>query len=340
MTIVIRHAATDHSKPDAEPVDLDDCATQRNLSAQGRADARTIGHAFRRSGMRVGAVWTSPYCRSRDTAELAFGRAEVVHGLERLYPQPDQQAQQRLNELIRRQAPQTGEPNLVIVSHGVYPSILSPAAPIAEGEAALYTRRGDRFALLARVTPAQWAAYRSPAIPAARSVVTLPAGAAFRVAVPGILVTNAHLVAGVDQIAVVLPDGTRRTAQVLGRRQDVDIAALKLDGTALPPLHSGLGLGRARVGDPVLAIGAAGAVTQGTIQDLDHPVTLPGGTRIPAIRTDALLPPGGPGGPLLDARGTVLGVLTTIPAVPEAVAIPVDVARAAALDIVDNPGPQ
>ncbi|MGI5283082.1 histidine phosphatase family protein [Nonomuraea polychroma] len=108
MTIVIRHAATDHGKPDAEPVDLDDCATQRNLSAQGRADARTIGQAFRRAGMRVGSVWASPYCRSRDTAELALGRAEVVHGLERLYPQPDQRAQQRLNELIRRRAPQSG----------------------------------------------------------------------------------------------------------------------------------------------------------------------------------------------------------------------------------------
>jgi hypothetical protein len=43
LVLVLRHAATDFSKPDQDPVVLANCSTQRNLNAQSRADARTIG---------------------------------------------------------------------------------------------------------------------------------------------------------------------------------------------------------------------------------------------------------------------------------------------------------
>ncbi|MGQ0777776.1 MAG: histidine phosphatase family protein [Pseudonocardiales bacterium] len=165
VIIVIRHAATDRSQPDADertgpdagPVVFNDCSTQRNLTDEGRADARTIGEAFRELEIPVGTVWTSPYCRSRETAELAFGRAEVIDGLERLYPQRDEVAERRLNQLIREQAPGVGDPNMVISGHGVYPSVLAPAVTIGEGEAALYTLRGNDIVLLGQVAPDEWA---------------------------------------------------------------------------------------------------------------------------------------------------------------------------------------
>ncbi|MGH3912173.1 MAG: histidine phosphatase family protein [Pseudonocardiaceae bacterium] len=165
VIVVIRHAATDRSQPDADertgpdagPVDFDDCSTQRNLTEEGRADARTIGTAFRELEIPVGTVWTSPYCRSRETAELAFGRAEVIDGLERLYPRRDEVAERRLNQLIREQAPGADDPNMVISGHGVYPSVLAPAVTIGEGEAALYTLRGDDVVLLGEVAPDEWA---------------------------------------------------------------------------------------------------------------------------------------------------------------------------------------
>ena len=69
LVLVLRHAATDFSKPDEDPVDLTDCATQRNLSRQGRADARAIGRGVRRLDLRVSAVLTG---RTRETARLAF----------------------------------------------------------------------------------------------------------------------------------------------------------------------------------------------------------------------------------------------------------------------------
>jgi phosphohistidine phosphatase SixA len=55
---------------------VDDCSTQRNLSDEGRAQARRIGQWFERERLVPGAVRSSPWCRCLDTARGAFGRAE------------------------------------------------------------------------------------------------------------------------------------------------------------------------------------------------------------------------------------------------------------------------
>jgi hypothetical protein len=72
--IAFRHAATDFSMSDTAR-EYADCAHQRNLSAAGRRQARAIGGAFRALGIPLGAVIASPYCRTLDTARLAFGHA-------------------------------------------------------------------------------------------------------------------------------------------------------------------------------------------------------------------------------------------------------------------------
>ena len=51
---------------------LDDCSTQRNLSNDGKEQARRMGAEFRKRRIEVGAVWSSQWCRTRDTADLAF----------------------------------------------------------------------------------------------------------------------------------------------------------------------------------------------------------------------------------------------------------------------------
>jgi S1-C subfamily serine protease len=347
FTVVIRHAATDQTRPDDPAVNLDDCSTQRNLSNEGRADARAIGNAVSRLDIPVGETWASPYCRSRDTAQLAFDRFEVVHGLERLYPERDEKADRRLNQRIQDRAPHAAEPNLIIVSHGVYPSVLAPAVPLDEGEAALYARGDNGFEMVDRVDPSGWAELGPEtdelSVGAARamdSVVSLEGpggtGSAFRVALRGILVSSARLVANAREVTVVEPDGSRLTARVLGRDRGVDIAALRMaDDPGLPPLHSGSGLSEARTGDRALAIGAAGAVTAGSIRTLGDPVAVDGGGELEAIRIDAEMPRGSAGGPLVNEDGDVLGVLTTATGANDGgVAIPVDVGRNTALGIV------
>lgn len=56
---------------------LGDCSTQRNLDDEGRAQARRIGAWFAQRGLSPARVRTSPWCRCRDTAQLAFGAAET-----------------------------------------------------------------------------------------------------------------------------------------------------------------------------------------------------------------------------------------------------------------------
>ena len=81
LVLVLRHAHTDQSKQDEDPIVVSDCSTQRNLSAQGRADARAIGRGVRRLRLPIGAVLSSAYCRTLETARLAFGRAAVSPAL-------------------------------------------------------------------------------------------------------------------------------------------------------------------------------------------------------------------------------------------------------------------
>lgn len=346
LTIVMRHAQTDRSQPDASTVDLNDCATQRNLSAQGRADARAVGAAVDRLDIPVGEVWASPYCRSMDTAELAFGRFEVTHGLERLYPERDEDADSRLNQRIRERAPRAGEPHLMIAGHGVYPSVLAPAVTLGEGEAALYARAGGGFELVGRIEPDEWAhlgagqeQFGAGVARVVDSVVSVDGpggpGTAFRVAVPGMLVTSGRLVGNAGEVTVVPPRGDGLTAHVLGRNREVDIAVLRVThDSGLPPLHSGSGLADAQVGDRAFAVGASGTVTTGPLSALREPVTMDGGGQVTAIHLDAKVPRASVGGPLVTEDGYVLGVLTMATDAGGGVAIPVDVARDAALEIV------
>jgi phosphohistidine phosphatase SixA len=76
---LIRHASA--PGPIGDPVDykLDDCATQRNLSEQGRAEARALGERFRTQQVKIGKVVSSQWCRCRQTAELMnIGPVEVT----------------------------------------------------------------------------------------------------------------------------------------------------------------------------------------------------------------------------------------------------------------------
>lgn len=77
QVVVIRHASTVSGFGDPPGYRLDDCATQRNLSDQGREEAERIGAAFRGRGVPVESVLSSPWCRCLETARLAFGSVRL-----------------------------------------------------------------------------------------------------------------------------------------------------------------------------------------------------------------------------------------------------------------------
>ena len=114
--VIVRHSYAPGTldPPDAR---LDDCTTQRNLDANGRAQARRIGEAFQQHVITVGTVLSSPRCRCLDTARLAFGRAEAMEPLQgALRDSPRRQPQ--LVEIRARMAAHREGPPLVLVTHG------------------------------------------------------------------------------------------------------------------------------------------------------------------------------------------------------------------------------
>lgn len=135
--VYIRHTATDFSKNDEKMRDFDDCANQRNLTDAGREQARLIGAAWRSLKLPLGRVLASPFCRTREVAQLAFGRYEralEVRGGPGTAGDPV-----RYQPLARLLAsvPAKGT-NDVIVSHGnPYQALHPGTAYLREGEAAI-----------------------------------------------------------------------------------------------------------------------------------------------------------------------------------------------------------
>jgi virginiamycin B lyase len=156
--IAFRHAATDFSMGD-ETRDLRDCARQRNLNAEGRRQSRTIGTALRRLGIPVGEVLASPYCRTRDTARLAFGRLRSSTALLSAAHFTSASAGGRQPARLRRllAAPPRRGANTVLVSHAF---ALDDAAGVslAEGESAILAPSGASrgFEVVATVEASEW----------------------------------------------------------------------------------------------------------------------------------------------------------------------------------------
>jgi serine protease Do len=137
------------------------------------------------------------------------------------------------------------------------------------------------------------------------------AGSGFIVDANGTIVTNAHVVEGVDTVQVRLHDGRRFTGKVIGRDGRVDLALLKIDGAgSLPTLALG-DSNKLRVGEFVLALGhpfgLEYTVSFGIVSRKGSPLTVaaPG---FDFIQTDAAINPGNSGGPLVSMSGEVIGV--------------------------------
>jgi phosphohistidine phosphatase SixA len=85
VALLLRHAATVPGLGDPPGYRLDDCRTQRNLSEEGRAQARRIGAWLDAARLRPSAVRSSRWCRCLDTARIAFGRAEPWDALDSFF---------------------------------------------------------------------------------------------------------------------------------------------------------------------------------------------------------------------------------------------------------------
>ena len=144
--------------------------------------------------------------------------------------------------------------------------------------------------------------------------VTLPAaGSGFIVSEDGYLVTNNHVIENAASISVLLHDGTSYPAVLVGTDPLSDLAVLKIDANGLSYLVWG-DSEDLQVGDQVVAIGNplgefANSMTVGYISALDREINIDGTPRN-MLQTDAALNEGNSGGPLLNMRGQVVGIVS------------------------------
>ncbi|HZI42848.1 MAG TPA: trypsin-like peptidase domain-containing protein, partial [Gemmatimonadaceae bacterium] len=148
-------------------------------------------------------------------------------------------------------------------------------------------------------------------------------GTGFIVRPDGVIVTNAHVVAGATQVSVMMRDGKTFPAKLLGADETNDLAVIKIDATGLPVAKLG-NSENLLVGEWAIAIGnpygfllgnSEPSVTAGVISGTGRNLvgaSEGGGMYVDMVQTDAAINPGNSGGPLLNAAGEVVGVNSSI----------------------------
>ena len=149
--------------------------------------------------------------------------------------------------------------------------------------------------------------------PQMRPQPTQGMGSGFIVSNDGYIVTNAHVVDDASEVTVKLTDRREFTAKVVGSDKRTDIALIKIDAKDLPALDIS-SKPEVKRGEWVIAIGSPfgfeSSVSAGVVSGVHR--ALPNGQMVPFIQTDVAVNPGNSGGPLLNAKGQVVGVNSQI----------------------------
>jgi len=163
----------------------------------------------------------------------------------------------------------------------------------------------------------------------------------------GYILTNAHVINGAGELAVIFSDGARFPAEVVGSDPVTDLAVLLVDRTDVTPISIGSS-DLLTIGEPAIAVGnplglAGGpTVTFGIVSALDRSLGVsPGQILFGLVQTDAPIAPGSSGGALVDAEGRLIGITTAIAVSdvgPEGLgfAIPIDLAVGVAQDLIET----
>jgi len=168
-------------------------------------------------------------------------------------------------------------------------------------------------------------------------------GSGFIIDEDGLILTNAHVIEGADQVLVTLKDGREFAGAVLGTDPLTDLAVIQVEATSLPTVSFG-DSERLRPGEWAIAIGNPlgldNTVTAGIISATGRSssqIRVPD-KRVSFIQTDAAINPGNSGGPLLNEQGEVVGVNTAIIGGAQGLgfAIPINTAREIAQELIAN----
>ena len=160
--IYVRHAATDNRQKDANRKNLEICETQRNLSQLGKKQAMVIGSGFKSKKIPIGKIISSPWCRARHTAQLAFGRAKINADLGFSITMSIEDLKHRsdaLNNLLA-ETPAAGT-NTVLISHSSNLKEASGIWPRPEGAVLIFRpeiSNGKGYVYVGLIKPEYWLA--------------------------------------------------------------------------------------------------------------------------------------------------------------------------------------
>jgi serine protease Do len=136
-------------------------------------------------------------------------------------------------------------------------------------------------------------------------------GSGFILSSDGLIMTNAHVIDGADEVLVTLTDKREFKAKIVGADKRSDVAVVKIEATGLPAVKVG-DVNRLRVGEWVMAIGSPfgleNTVTAGIVSAKQRDT----GDYLAFIQTDVAINPGNSGGPLINMRGEVVGINSQI----------------------------
>jgi broad specificity phosphatase PhoE len=138
LVILMRHGTAGPGLGDPPGFKLDDCKTQRNLTEAGRDEARRVGARIKAEKVPIARVYTSPWCRCRETATLAFGQAEDWEPLSSFFDLPHLEADftARVKKRIGNYGRRNLGGNVVMVTHNVNIAALTRYS-VAPGEMVL-----------------------------------------------------------------------------------------------------------------------------------------------------------------------------------------------------------
>ncbi|AQS57273.1 MAG: trypsin-like peptidase domain-containing protein [Novibacillus thermophilus] len=128
------------------------------------------------------------------------------------------------------------------------------------------------------------------------------------------VVTNDHVVAGAEEIEVVMSDGEHVSAELLGSDEITDLAVLEIDASKVQAVAEFGDSSKLRAGEPAIAIGnplgleLSQSVTTGVISATDRSIQVNESTSVHVLQTDAAINPGNSGGPLVNVAGQVIGI--------------------------------
>ena len=154
LALACRHAITDRTREDVRPLNLDDRASQRNLSADGERQARELGAAVRAARIPIGRVLSSPFFRTYESAVLAFDSATKTDSLY------GAQGGAQLKLLLGRRV-ESGRNDVFMTHTGVLMTAFRGmgVAQLAEGDCAIVEPAAGTFTVIGKLSPSDWARF-------------------------------------------------------------------------------------------------------------------------------------------------------------------------------------